>query len=50
MNDHDAMTQINAALNEYFRGETSELRALHRIAVISGMNAYDHAEAAKDQK
>jgi len=46
MNDHDAMTAINAALNEYFTLGLTAVEALHKIAQISGRNATEH-EAAK---
>lgn len=45
MNDHDAMTAINAVLDKYFRGELTQLGALARIAQISGHNANEHAPA-----
>jgi hypothetical protein len=47
MNDHDAMTAINAALDRYFRGEVTELQTVNSIARISGLNTTEHAEAAK---
>ncbi|MDQ0241234.1 hypothetical protein [Arthrobacter bambusae] len=46
MNDHDAMTAINATLDRYFKGYISEPNAINEIAKISGRNAIDH-EAAK---
>jgi hypothetical protein len=49
MNDHDAMTEINAVLGEWFKGEISEVRALSRIAIISGKNYIHHDEAKKTQ-
>jgi hypothetical protein len=38
MNDHDAMKEINAALDEYFRGQSDHYEVLNRIAYITGLN------------
>lgn len=46
VNDHDAMTAINAVLDQWLKGEIRELRALSRIAKICGENTIEH-EAAK---
>lgn len=46
MNDHDAVTAINATLDQYFKGYISEPNAINEIARISAMNATEH-EAAK---
>ena len=49
MNDHDAMTAINAVLDRHFRGELTQAQTLAQICIISGQNATDHAEAKKAQ-
>jgi len=50
MNDHDAMTAINAVLNEWFKDGISEIQALSRIAIISGKNYIHHDEAKGAQE
>jgi len=47
MNDHDAMTQITAVLDQYFRGEINEVHALARVCIIAGENDLDHEKEAK---
>lgn len=50
MNDHDAITAINAELNKFFRGDITADEALRQVCYISGMNAIDHTEATEAQK
>jgi len=50
MNDHDAMTAINAVLNEWFKDGISEIQALSRISIISGKNYIHHDEAKGAQE
>lgn len=38
MNDAEALAEIRAALDLYFRGQTSPYEALNRIAQITGAN------------
>lgn len=45
MNDHDAMTAINAALEDYYRGRITDHEAVTRIAQIAGENHIDHQES-----
>ena len=45
MNDHDAIDAINQVLDEWFKGQLGEIRALSQIARISGMNKISHEEA-----
>lgn len=45
MNDHDAMTAINAALEDYYRGRTSEHETLTKITHIAGANLIKHQES-----
>jgi hypothetical protein len=44
MNDHDAMTAINAVLEQYFRGQADPYQTLTQIAQISGANKTEHEE------
>jgi len=46
MNDNDALTEINAILGKWFKGEISEIQALSRIAITTGKN-YIHNDKAK---
>lgn len=39
MTDAEALTEINAALDKWFRSEASEYATLNRIAYITGLNA-----------
>lgn len=45
MNDWEAMEAVNAALEEYFRGQSPADNALAQIAQIAGENHIDHQEA-----
>jgi hypothetical protein len=45
MNDHDAMTAINAVLDAWFKGEINEVQALSRITITAGKNYIHHDEA-----
>lgn len=47
MNDHDAMTQVTAILDRWFRGEITKTAALYAIAHTAGQNAIEHNEAKK---
>ena len=47
MNDHDAMTAINAVLESFYRGQADAANALLQIALISGRNSIQHQEAAQ---
>jgi len=47
MNDHDAMDEINAALDRYFAGNIQSPELLAIIAQISGHNRIFHSEAKK---
>lgn len=47
MNDHDAMTAINAAMDEWMAGKISEFQLINKVARISGQNKFQHDEAAK---
>lgn len=46
MNDHDAMTAINAVLDRWLKDDLDANHALIEIAKISGANTAEH-EAAK---
>lgn len=46
MNDHDAMTAINVTLDQWLKGDISELLALTKIVQIAASYAIEH-EAAK---
>ncbi len=39
MTDKEALTEIRAALDLWFRSEASEFETLNRIAYITGLNA-----------
>lgn len=45
MNDHAAMTAINATLDQYFKGDSTREDTLNAICRISGENRIDHEEA-----
>ena len=49
MNDHEAMEEINAILEQLFAGEIDQSRAVNRIAIITGRNAIEHAKAKGEQ-
>lgn len=44
MNDHDAMTAINAVLDQWFTVKCTAVDAINEIAKISGENAIEHEE------
>jgi len=50
MNDHDAMEEINIALDKWFKDEISQEDALKRICYVSGANSMDHNEAKQAQQ
>lgn len=45
MNDHEAMTAINEALEHYFRGQSDPYDLIRQITIISGQNLIKHQEA-----
>jgi hypothetical protein len=45
MNDHDAMTAINAVLEQFYRSQLNSYEALNQISAISGANKVDHEES-----
>jgi hypothetical protein len=49
MNDHDSMEAINAAIDQYFRGDIMQEDLVSKVCQISGLNTIDHREA-KDTK
>jgi hypothetical protein len=44
VNDYEAIEAINTILDQWFRGEVNEGKALLKIASISGQNIIDHEE------
>lgn len=47
MNDHDAMTAINEALEHYFRGQLDPLELIRQVTIVSGQNLISHQEAGQ---
>jgi len=45
VNDHDAMTAINAVLEQFYRTQLNSYEALNQISAISGANKVDHQES-----
>jgi len=45
VNDHDAMTAINAVLEQFYRTQLNSYEALNQISAISGANKADHQES-----
>ena len=45
MNDHDAMTAINAVLEQFYRTQLNSYEALNQIAAITGANQAEHEAA-----
>jgi len=50
MNDHDAMEEINAALERFYSSQVGPFDAIKQIAQISGLNRISHAAVKEARK